>query len=99
MGVRYCSRFVLLLLSAIAPPINAEAQTPDTATIAGTVSDLSHAVVRPLDVDAPTPFIRTLPGQTRSAQAANCTRPYWVARYAQHGRFAQPRMRGLRRIA
>jgi hypothetical protein len=42
-------------------------------------------IVRPLDVDAPTPFIRTLPGQTRSAQAANCTRPYWVAWYAQHG--------------
>jgi hypothetical protein len=39
---------------------------------------------RPLDVDAPTPFIRTQPGQTRSAQAANCTRPYWILWYAQH---------------
>jgi hypothetical protein len=39
---------------------------------------------RPLDVDAPTPFIRTQPGQTRSAQAANCTRPYWIIWYAQH---------------
>jgi hypothetical protein len=39
---------------------------------------------RPLDVDAPAPFIRTQPGQTRSAQAANCTRPYWIAWYAQH---------------
>lgn len=40
---------------------------------------------RPLDVDAPAPFIRTQPGQTRTAQAANCTRPYWVLWYAQHG--------------
>src|SRR5207248_1213231 len=34
----------------------------------------SHTVhvVRPLDVDPPTPFIRTAQGQTRSAQAANC---------------------------
>ena len=40
---------------------------------------------RPLDLDAPTPFIRTAPGQTRTAQAANCTRPYWVYWYAQAG--------------
>jgi hypothetical protein len=40
---------------------------------------------RPLDVDAPAPFIRTLPGQVRTAQAANCTRPYWIWWYAQHG--------------
>ncbi len=33
---------------------------------------------RPLDLDAPSPFIRTAPGQTRTAQAANCTRPYWI---------------------
>ena len=35
-------------------------------------------IVRPLDVDPPAPFIRTAPGQIRSAQAANCTRPYWI---------------------
>ncbi len=40
---------------------------------------------RPLDLDAPTPFIRNAPGQTRTAQAANCTRPYWVYWYAQAG--------------
>ncbi len=40
---------------------------------------------RPLDVDAPTPFIRTAQGQTRSAQAANCTRPYWIYWYKQNG--------------
>jgi hypothetical protein len=40
---------------------------------------------RPLDVDAPSPFIRTAPGQTRSAQAANCTRPYWIWWHQQHG--------------
>jgi len=43
-------------------------------------------VVRPLDVDPPTPFIRTAQGQTRSAQAANCTRPLWVKFYADAGR-------------
>ncbi len=40
---------------------------------------------RPLDVDPPTSFVRTAQGQTRSAQAANCTRPYWVYWYAQEG--------------
>jgi hypothetical protein len=38
---------------------------------------------RPLDVDPPTSFIRTTQGQIRNAQAANCTRPYWVYWYAQ----------------
>ena len=40
---------------------------------------------RPRDVDPPTPLIRTAPGQIRTAQAANCTRPYWIAWYSQHG--------------
>ena len=43
-------------------------------------------VVRPLDVDPPTSFVRTAQGQTRSAQAANCTRPLWVDFYAEAGR-------------
>ncbi|MGA7522258.1 MAG: carboxypeptidase regulatory-like domain-containing protein [Acidobacteriaceae bacterium] len=47
-------------------------------------------IVRPLDVDAPTSFVRTQPGQVRSAQAANCTRPYWVAWYAQQGVTCDP---------
>jgi hypothetical protein len=42
-------------------------------------------VNRPLDVDAPAPFIRTAPGQVRTAQAANCTRPYWIWWYRQNG--------------
>lgn len=52
----------------------------------------SHTVkiVRPLDVDAPTSFIRTQPGQVRSAQAANCTRPYWVWWFAQHDAACNP---------
>jgi hypothetical protein len=41
--------------------------------------------VRPLDVDAPASFIRTAQNQTRTAQAANCTRPYWVYWYRQNG--------------
>jgi hypothetical protein len=40
---------------------------------------------RPLDVDPPTSFIRTSPGQTRTAQAANCTRPFWIWWYANNG--------------
>ena len=42
-------------------------------------------VLRPLDVDAPASFVRTKAGQVRSPQAANCTRPYWVAWFAQQG--------------
>jgi hypothetical protein len=52
----------------------------------------SHTVkiVRPLDVDAPSSFIRSAPGQVRSAQAANCTRPYWSAWFAQQGATCNP---------
>jgi hypothetical protein len=42
--------------------------------------------IRPLDVDAPASFIRTAQNQTRTAQAANCTRPYWIYWYAQAGK-------------
>ncbi|MGH9402585.1 MAG: TonB-dependent receptor [Terriglobia bacterium] len=52
----------------------------------------SHSVKvnRPLDVDPPSPFIRTAPGQVRSAQAANCTRPLWVWWYNQQGIACNP---------
>jgi hypothetical protein len=52
----------------------------------------SHTVKinRPLDVDPPSPFIRTAPGQVRSAQAANCTRPYWIYWYRQEGTTCNP---------
>jgi Carboxypeptidase regulatory-like domain len=45
---------------------------------------------RPLDVDAPLPFVRTEPGQTRSPQAANCTRPYWIWWYANNSLVCDP---------
>lgn len=45
---------------------------------------------RPRDVDPPAPFIRTAPGQVRSPQAANCTRPYWVWWYGQRGAVCNP---------
>ena len=45
---------------------------------------------RPLDVDGPSPFIRTVQGQIRTAQAANCTRPYWVYFYAHNGGTCDP---------
>ncbi|MBT9333239.1 TonB-dependent receptor [Paracidobacterium acidisoli] len=47
-------------------------------------------IVRPLDVDAPSSFVRNAPGRVRSAQAANCTRPYWIAWYAQSGTACDP---------
>lgn len=47
-------------------------------------------IVRPLDVNPPTSFVRTAQGQTRSGQAANCTRPYWVWWYAQNGTTCNP---------
>ncbi len=46
---------------------------------------------RPLDVDPPSPFVRTQPGEIRSAQAANCTRPYWIWWYAQNGTTCNPK--------
>ncbi|MEO6807390.1 MAG: TonB-dependent receptor [Edaphobacter sp.] len=45
---------------------------------------------RPLDVDSPSPFVRTLPNQVRTAQQANCTRPYWISWYAQAGKTCNP---------
>lgn len=45
---------------------------------------------RPLDIDAPSTFLRTTQGQIRTAQAANCTRPYWVLWYSQHGMTCNP---------
>ncbi len=42
-------------------------------------------VNRPLDVDPPAPFVRTVPGQTRTPQVANCTRPLWINFYSQDG--------------
>lgn len=47
-------------------------------------------IVRPLDVDPPSSFIRTRPGQIRNAQEANCTRPYWIEWYAQHSLACNP---------
>lgn len=44
-------------------------------------------IVRPLDVDSPSSFVRTITSagtqSIRTAQAANCTRPLWVAFYNQ----------------
>jgi hypothetical protein len=47
-------------------------------------------ITRPLDVDAPSSYVRTLNTATqtwsiRTAQAANCTRPYWIYWYNSHG--------------
>jgi hypothetical protein len=51
-------------------------------------------VVRPLDVDAPASVARTITASgvqsVRTAQAANCTRPLWVAFYSQLGTPCNP---------
>ncbi|MGO9259409.1 MAG: carboxypeptidase regulatory-like domain-containing protein [Bryobacteraceae bacterium] len=47
-------------------------------------------IVRPRDVDSPSPFTRTAPGQVRTAQAANCTRPYWIWWYATNNMTCNP---------
>ncbi|HTW62377.1 MAG TPA: carboxypeptidase regulatory-like domain-containing protein [Terracidiphilus sp.] len=47
-------------------------------------------IVRPLDVDPPPSFVRTAPEQIRTAQTANCERPYWIAWYAQEGLTCDP---------
>ena len=49
------------------------------------VGAVTRRINRPLDVNPPSSFNRTAPGQVRSAQAANCTRPLWVLFYAQLG--------------
>jgi hypothetical protein len=48
-------------------------------------------IVRPLDLDPPSSYIRTAPNlPARTAQVANCTRPYWTAWYAQQGLACDP---------
>jgi hypothetical protein len=42
-------------------------------------------ILRPLDIDSPAPFVRSAQNQTRSAQAANCTRPFWISWSAARG--------------
>ncbi len=54
------------------------------------VGSHTRRINRPLDIDAPAPFVRTNPGQTRTAQAANCTRPYWIWWYQQQGAVCNP---------
>ena len=63
---------------------------PDWVLSADYVGSHTLAIVRPLDVDPPTSFLRTAPGQVRTAQAANCTRPYWITWYQQHGTSCDP---------
>ena len=45
-------------------------------------------ILRPLDVDTPSPWVRTQQGPltVRTGSAANCTRPLWTAFYGQAGR-------------
>jgi hypothetical protein len=42
-------------------------------------------VIRPLDVDPPSTYVRTTNSAVRSAITTNCTRPYWTNWFAQNG--------------
>jgi Carboxypeptidase regulatory-like domain/TonB dependent receptor len=63
---------------------------PDWVLSADYVGAHTLRINRPLDVDPPTSFIRTAQGQVRSAQAANCSRPYWILWYQQHSTTCNP---------
>ncbi len=63
---------------------------PDWVLSVDYVGSHTSRINRPRDVDPPAPFIRTAPGQVRSAQAANCTRPYWIWWYARNGMTCNP---------
>ncbi len=63
---------------------------PDWVLSVDYVGSHTLRVNRPLDVDPPAPFIRTAPGQFRTAQQANCTRPYWIWWYQQHHMTCDP---------
>ena len=63
---------------------------PDWVLSVDYVGSHTLRINRPLDVDPPSPYIRTSPGQTRAAQAANCTRPYWIWWYKQNGMACNP---------
>jgi hypothetical protein len=63
---------------------------PDWVLSVDYVGSHTARINRPRDVDAPAPFIRTAPGQIRTAQAANCTRPLWISYYSQRGLTCNP---------
>jgi hypothetical protein len=63
---------------------------PDWVLTVDYVGSHTLRINRPLDVDPPSPYIRTAPGETRTAQAANCTRPYWIWWYQQNGMACNP---------
>ena len=63
---------------------------PDWVLSVDYVGSHTLRINRPLDVDPPSPFIRNAPGETRAAQAANCTRPYWIWWYQHNGMVCNP---------
>ncbi|MGA2260628.1 MAG: TonB-dependent receptor [Acidobacteriota bacterium] len=63
---------------------------PDWVLSVDYVGSHTLKINRPLDVDPPASFTRTAQGQTRTAQAANCTRPYWISFYSQIGMTCNP---------
>ena len=67
---------------------------PNWVLSADYIGSHSLRVVRPLDVDPPASINRVITGSgtqsVRTAQAANCTRPLWIAFYAQLGTACNP---------
>jgi hypothetical protein len=54
------------------------------------VGSHTSRINRARDVDPPAPFVRTAPGQVRTPQAANCTRPYWIWWYGSRNTTCNP---------
>lgn len=54
------------------------------------VGSRTARINRARDVNPPAPFIRTAPGQVRTPQTANCTRPYWIWWYRSRGLSCNP---------
>ena len=58
---------------------------PSTTLSVDYVGNYTLHGIRPLDVDAPSTFVRTNNSVIRSATATNCSRPYWIYFYQQKG--------------
>jgi hypothetical protein len=63
---------------------------PATVLSIDYVSTHTVHINRPLDVDPPPVYVRTAQNQSRTANYANCERPYWIYWYQQQGVSCNP---------
>ncbi len=72
----YSEQYTLSVEQRLAPNTTLSLDYVGTHTLHG---------IRPLDVDAPSTFLRTTNLAVRGALATNCSRPYWIAYYQKLG--------------